>query len=711
MERLKIISDILDGSSTRLRESYFIKNFNDIFNEITDHSVNIVDISFKERLWYWSNNINDEFLCKCGNKTTFNKNWLDGYRKYCSTKCSHSDNITKEKRKATTLAKYGVDNIAKLDSTKKKTEDTNLERYGTKSSFQNKDVQERYKETMNKKYGVNHIFQLDSFKEKAKKTNFKKYGKEYFTQTDKYKEDLIRDNNSKYGTDWYTQTDECKEKTQSTNLERFGGHYSKTDEYKNRVKISNIQKYDKEWYCQSDDFKLKKSNTNLEKYGCLYHSQSLYHKEKIKLLNNLKYGVDWHYQSDDFKEKSKKTNMNRYGIEHYSKTDEFKIRVVETSLEKYGVDNYSKTYESKVKTINKNISKYGSYSISQNEEYRKEKYEMANNENYIKYIDNSISLFNCDCNKNHEFQIHVDNYIKRNKENNPLCTICHPISAKSSIKEKVLYEFIESTYSGEIIPGYRDGLEIDIYLPELKLGFEFNGLYWHSNKYKEKNYHIDKTKHFLDKEIRIVHIWEDDWIFRREVVESQISNLVSNTNIKIFARKCNIAEVDTKESSSFLEENHIQGKVNSSLKLGLFHNEILVSIMTFDHFEGRNLMSDNEWNLNRFCSSRNTNVVGGASKLFEYFVKTYNPSRVISYADRDWSIGNLYYKLGFKKIGESQPDYKYLVDGQRVHKSRYKKSKTKTMLTESKYALENNILKIYDCGKIKFEKMILKSGS
>ena len=133
--------------------------------------------------------------------------------------------------------------------------------------------------------------------------------------------------------------------------------------------------------------------------------------------------------------------------------------------------------------------------------------------------------------------------------------------------------------------------------------------------------------------------------------------------------------------------------------------------MTFDHFEGRNLMSDNEWNLNRFCSSRNTNVVGGASKLFEYFVKVYNPSRVISYADRDWSIGNLYYKLGFKKIGESQPDYKYLVDGQRVHKSRYKKSKTKTMLTESKYALENNILKIYDCGKIKFEKMILKSGS
>ena len=703
MERLKIILDILDGSSTRLRDSYFLKNYPEIYEEINNH-IDIVDISFKERLWYWSNSVDNEFVCKCGNKTTFNKNWLDGYRKYCSTKCSHSDDLTKEKRKATTLAKYGVDNVAKLDSIKKKTEDTNLERYGTKSSFQNKDVQEKYKETMNNKYGVDHIFQLDSFKEKAKKTNFKKYGKEYFTQTDKYKENLIRDNNLKYGKDWYTQTDECKEKTLSVNLERFGGHYSKTDEYKNRVKIYNIQKYDKEWYCQSDDFKLKKSNTNLEKYGCLYHSQSLDYKEKIKLLNNVKYGVDWHYQSDDFKEKSKKTNMNRYGIEHYSKTDEFKIRVVETSLVKYGVDNYSKTPESKIKTINKNISKYESYSISQNEEYRKEKYEIANNENYIKYIDNSISLFKCDCNKDHEFQIHVDNYIKRNKENNPLCTICYPISDNSSIKEKMLLEFIQSNYEGEIISGYRDGLEIDIYLPELKLGFEFNGLYWHSNKYKDNNYHIDKTNYFKERDIRIIHIWEDDWTLRSDILKSQILNLLNKTKNTIFARKCSVIVInDNTTSSSFLNENHIQGRVNSCLKIGLYHNDELVSLMTFDHFEGRNRMSNTEWNLNRFCNKINTNIVGGASKLFKYFIKNYFPTRVISYADKDWSVGNLYYKLGFKNISESLPDYKYLKDYQRVHKSNYSKSRTKTLLTESQYASDNNLFKIYDCGKIKFE--------
>ena len=635
MERLKIISDILDGSSTRLRDSYFLKNYPEIYEEINNH-IDIIDISFKEKLWYYSNNIVNEFVCKCGNKTTFNKNWLDGYRKYCSTKCSHSDDLTKEKRKATTLAKYGVDNVAKLDSIKKKTEDTNLERYGTKSSFQNEDVKKKWKKNVKEKYGVNHIFQLDSFKDKRVETNLKKYGVKHFTQTDEYKENLINYNNSKYGKDWYTQTDECKEKTLNSNLEKFGiDHYSKTDEYKNRVKITNLDKYNKDWYCQSDDFKSKKSVTNVERYGYLHHMMSDIFLQKIKVLN----------------------------------------------IEKYGVDN---------------IQKY--------DKYRKEKYEIANNENYIKYIDNSISLFKCDCNKDHEFQIHVDNYIKRNKENNPLCTICYPISDNSSIKEKMLLEFIQSNYEGEIISGYRDGLEIDIYLPELKLGFEFNGLYWHSNKYKDNNYHIDKTNYFKERDIRIIHIWEDDWTLRSDILKSQILNLLNKTKNTIFARKCSVIVInDNNTSSSFLNENHIQGRVNSCLKIGLYHNDELVSLMTFDHFEGRNRMSNTEWNLNRFCNKINTNIVGGASKLFKYFIKNYFPTRVISYADKDWSVGNLYYKLGFKNISESLPDYKYLKDYQRVHKSNYSKSRTKTLLTESQYASDNNLFKIYDCGKIKFE--------
>ena len=117
-------------------------------------------------------------------------------------------------------------------------------------------------------------------------------------------------------------------------------------------------------------------------------------------------------------------------------------------------------------------------------------------------------------------------------------------------------------------------------------------------------------------------------------------------------------------------------------------------------------MEEGGYNLSRFCNKINTNVVGGASKLLKNFLNTYNPTRIVSYADKDWSIGSLYNTLGFENIGDNDPDYKYIVENKRVHKSRYKKSKLKTELTEEKATEKLGILKIYDCGKLKFEKII-----
>ena len=180
------------------------------------------------------------------------------------------------------------------------------------------------------------------------------------------------------------------------------------------------------------------------------------------------------------------------------------------------------------------------------------------------------------------------------------------------------------------------------------------------------------------------------------------------TEINIFARKCIVREITIDESSKFLLNNHIQGKVSSVVKLGLYNDSELVSVMMFDHFEGRKTMCDTEWNLNRFCNKLGTNVSGGASKLLSHFIKIYEPTRIISYADRNWSVGGLYYKLGFKNIGGNGPDYKYIINYKRVHKSKYRKSKLNTHLTESNKMRDSGILKIYDCGKLKFE-LILKN--
>lgn len=190
MQRIDIINTVIKNSPNRLRESYFLKNYNDIHNQIIEFSSNIENISFKERIWYWVNNIKKEHFCKCGKKTTFYKNWTDGYRKWCSPKCAQSDKSTKEKRKETVLQKYGVDNIAKLEETKKKQEITNLARYGHKSTFQNKDVKEKWRKNIKEKWGVDHVFQLRSIKDKSRKTSLKNWGVEHFVQSAEYKEKL-----------------------------------------------------------------------------------------------------------------------------------------------------------------------------------------------------------------------------------------------------------------------------------------------------------------------------------------------------------------------------------------------------------------------------------------------------------------------------------------------------------------------------------------
>ena len=475
---------------------------------------------------------------------------------------------------------------------------------------------------------------------------------------------------------------------------------------RNKSKITNLEKFGVEFPSQNKDIKEKVKKTNLKNFGHEYGFQNSEIKNKIKQSNLEKHGVEYISQNKEIKEKIKQTMISKYGVEHYTNLEKSK----QNNLEKYGVDNPSKIKEFRKKAEQTNLEKYGITNYSKSEESRIE-FIIANHLNYIKYLDNRISLFKCDLNKNHEFEIHKDNFFNRLKSNVPLCTICYPIGNSRSIKEELIYEYIKSIYSGEIIQSYRDGLEIDIFLPELKLGIEFNGLYWHSNTFKESSYHINKLNWFKSKGIDVKFIYEDDFDNNFEIIKSQISNWLGLTKSKIYARKCQIKEVNTNEYRDFLNSNHIQGFVASKLVYGLYHNEILVSLMCFDKKEGRLNMEETGWNLNRFCNLLNHQVVGGASKLLNHFIKTIKPSRIISYADKDWSNGNLYFKLGFKLVNESKPDYKYIVDGIRVHKQNFTKSKLSKMghdisLTESQIMNNLGINKIYDCSKMKFEKKL-----
>jgi hypothetical protein len=295
------------------------------------------------------------------------------------------------------------------------------------------------------------------------------------------------------------------------------------------------------------------------------------------------------------------------------------------------------------------------------------------------------------------------------------CPLCNRYSNKrfddiKYNKRKFCNECYHRTSSGEedlldFIKLYEKNInrikKIDILIPDKNIGFEYNGLWWHSEKYKNNNYHLDKTNFYKEHNIKVFHIWEDDWLYKQDIVKSMISNVLGVTQNKIYARKCEIRLVPVKDKTKFLDKNHIQGSVASKINLGLYYNDNLVSIMTFGY--GRN----KDFQLSRFCSKLNTNVVGGFSKLLVYFERNYGSqySEIKTFADRSWSNGDLYLKHGFELVRQTKPDYQYVVNGKRVRKQHFTHKKLieegfDPNKSEREIMLERKIYRIYDCGKL-----------
>ena len=149
-----------------------------------------------------------------------------------------------------------------------------------------------------------------------------------------------------------------------------------------------------------------------------------------------------------------------------------------------------------------------------------------------------------------------------------------------------------------------NGKELDIYIPEKKISIEFDGIYWHSElNGKKRNYHLNKTVECEKQGIRLIHIFENEWNSSREIVESKLVNILGNRKERIHARKCLIKTPTYIEKCDFLEKNHIQGKDISKIYYGLYHNDKLISIITFGHRRvvmGGNFSNENEYELYRY---------------------------------------------------------------------------------------------------------------
>jgi len=438
--------------------------------------------------------------------------------------------------------------------------------------------------------------------------------------------------------------------------------------YINNLKIGNL------YYCNKCKH-IKSKQTKLERYG----NENYNNQKKHEQTCLIKYGVKHYSKNDDVKKRIKQTKLERYGDENYNNLKKCK----QTKLERYGNENYNNSLKQK-RIIDEKTFK--------------------NITDLKKINQDSFEIFCLKCEQN--YLIDKKCYFDRKQYKRITCTKCNPINTLNSSSELEVLYFIEENYKNKILTNKRNIItphELDIYLPELKIAFEFNGLYWHSEIHKnDKNYHLNKTKKCNEQNIKLFHIYEDDWNNKQEIIKSMILNKLKLTKNKIYARNTKIKQIKTnKIVNKFYLENHLQGKSTYSLNFGLYHNNILVSLMSFKR-------NKKNYELIRFANKLNFNIIGGASKLFNNFVEKYNFDEIKTFSNNDYSNGELYNILSFEKSTILKPDYSYIINYERKHKFNFRKKSLENMgyniknKSEHEICLENGIYRIYDSGKIKW---------
>lgn len=432
--------------------------------------------------------------------------------------------------------------------------------------------------------------------------------------------------------------------------------------------------------CGKEDNKKQKRRI-IEQDGLLFCPHCM-----KKYTNQKKYGYDNAQSSPEVKakiSKSSKENNNIINITNYVK-------------KKYGVDNIAKVKDiakirAKTKrdviftSIEEKLKKHNLKILNKTDEYIGQR---LNNKN-IKY---DFKCLVCDT----EFKGTMNGHI-------PSCPTCY---SKASKPEKEVSDFIKEVYTGEIIENSKEiikPLELDIYLPEKKLAIEFDGLYWHSIEFKEKEYHLKKSEIAEQKGIQVLHIFEDEWRDKKEIVKSIIKFKLGQTK-KIYARKTNFKEISSKEAKEFLEKTHIDGFVPAKYHYGLFYENELVAVLSMG---ASRYNKKYKWEIVR--AAYKYRIVGGLSKLLKNFRNLHNGS-IITYANRRYFDGHGYKAVGFKFINNSEQNYYYTDFKDRFTRISFQKHKLKDKLefydenlSEKENMLKNNYSIIYDCGNKVFK--------
>ena len=511
----------------------------------------------------------------------------------------------------------------------------------------------------------------------------------------------------KYGVDNSSKSTQIKEKIKVSNIEKYGvDNPSKLDAIKEKKKTTTQRHYGVDNPFQSDEIKNKIAETNIALYGVAHPMHSEYVVEKVKATNLEKYGVECTLKIPEVSEKIKVKIQEKYGVDYPFQSKEWQDEANQIKLEKYGTIYPTQTEEIQNKTKVTNLERYGSEYIP-NKHIPKEVFAVFDDKETAEqlYKNNSLRSLSSQFGVGSEFittRFDKHGFIRHER----------------SSFEREFKAFLEENkikYISNDRQVLENKKELDFFLPDHNIAIEINGLFYHSEfKITDKNFHKMKYDICESKGIRLLTIFEDELIQKKEIVYNYVKNIVGiNKHNKIYARKCLVKKISNKTAKMFLNTYHLQGAPGSmKISLGLFFENKLVSVMTFSKPRGTN-GNDNIWELSRFTNA-NEKVLGAAGKLMNYFVTLMAPAQIISFADLRWSQGDLYRTLGFTEETIIDVDYQYVKNSKRYHKSNFSKQKLKSKgidiigKTEKEIMQELGYYRVWDCGKIRFIKNFKK---
>jgi len=649
-----------------------------------------------------------EKMCRhCNTKENLRTN-KNGVIYNCCKHCYETIEIPDQIRKAneSIVAKYGVSNLGKLRQKRSKDNPPKKKEKKIVSckycrTIENLVVTITKKRTIAFSVCKDHWEQYQKDKYEArKKSNKEKFGYEQPLQNNDIKSKFKQTINSKS----LAEKEGINKKREQTNLEKFGvTNPNKLKEFTERRKNTMLEKYGVENPMHSSELRERQKNSLIESIGVDNPLKSEEIKNQIKKTNQELYGSNCPLGNKEIQIKSKKTLENNYGVTHPMHSAIIKDKLKKTNIERYGCEN---AFGNKDVQRKSQITSRGRYwNLFVELLTQKKLAPLFKKEEYVNTFDKNFT-FKC---------LRCDNEFKTT-EITVQRIYCGCLQARSSYEDEII-DWLISQGIVDIDKNksyYENGkkrFEIDVFLPKYSLGLEFHGLYWHSNLYVEKMYHRDKWVYFKNQGIRLIQIFENEWINKQDIVKSLIKNNLKLNKV-IYARECSTKILSEIESKMFLEINHLAGYTPARLHIGLIHKNSIVAIASFGKPRYK---TSEEWELIRFCSLCDITVVGGFDKILSFFEKNTNPKSIVSYIDLRYFDGHGYINNGFSQESITSPNYFYFHPNKTMelfsriafqkHKLKDKLKVFDPSLSESENMYLNGYLKIYDAGNLKMIKI------